>query len=164
MKKITDVSKVLPVKGTNGKMDLKKVNVLVVHHDAVYVPANGYNTMERLKMEANDHIARGWSHISYHYVIDNLGDIYKCLPEDEVAYHCGNLAINKNSLAVKLDGNFEIQKPTAAQVKSLGDFIVWITSQRPDIPKIVKSSIKGHFQIKSTACPGRNLKPYLKKY
>jgi N-acetyl-anhydromuramyl-L-alanine amidase AmpD len=161
--KIINVSKKLPFKKSNGMLDPKKVNKVVVHHDAVFVPARGYNTMERLKMEAGVHVAKGWGHISYHYVIDNLGDVYRCLPENEVGYHCGNLAINKNSLAICLHGNFMVQQPTVKQLASLKELVRWLSTQRPDLPKVLRGSFVGHRNIKATSCPGDNLYKLIRK-
>lgn len=155
--KIIDVTKKLPFKRSNGTMDKNAMRYLIIHHDAVYVPARGYNTMERLKHEANAHIARGFSHISYQYVIDNLGDIYQCLPETEVGYHAGNLAVNKSSIAICVQGNFEIQNPTKRQLEALQKILRHLCTERPDLPKIVRTSVKSHRDIKATACPGRNL-------
>lgn len=160
---IIDVTKKLPWKNSNGTMDKNKMDTIVIHHDAVLRP-DRYNTMTRLEKETNEHIAKGWGHISYHYSIDNVGDVYQCLPETEIAYHCGNLAINKKSIAIKLDGNFETQKPTEKQIKALQDLLVTLTSKRPDLPKIVRASVRGHRDIKATACPGKNLYPLIRKF
>lgn len=154
--KIINVIKKLPWKNSNGTMDQKKMDTIVVHHDAVDRPAI-YDSLNRLKVEARTHIAKLYGHISYHYSIDNIGDIYQCLPETEVAYHCGNLAINRKSIAIKFDGNMEFQKPTAAQMKAYKELIIWLTTKRPDLPKIIKSSIRNHRDIKPTSCPGKNL-------
>jgi hypothetical protein len=69
--KIIDVTKKLPWKNYNGTMDKTKMNVIVIHHDAVIRP-DRYNTLARLVQEANGHIAKGWGHISYHFSIDNI--------------------------------------------------------------------------------------------
>jgi N-acetyl-anhydromuramyl-L-alanine amidase AmpD len=162
--KILNIIKQLPWKGSNGKMNLKNIDTLVVHHDAVAIP-RAYNTLERIKNEAKAHIANNWGHFSYHYVIDNVGDIYQCVPEDEIGYHAGNLAVNKKSIAVCLHGNFQTQQPTAKQVKALQEFCTHMFTKRPDLPKIVKSSLKGHREVRvsPTACPGNNLFPLVVK-
>jgi N-acetyl-anhydromuramyl-L-alanine amidase AmpD len=144
-------------------MHKEDMNVVVVHHDAVLMPAR-YNTLARLKKEAEGHVAKGWGHISYHFSIDNIGDIYQCLPETEVGYHCGNLAINRRSIAIKFDGNFETQKPTERQIQAYKELMVWLTTKRPDLPKIIRTSVKAHRQIKATACPGKNLYPLISKF
>lgn len=164
--KIINVVKQLPwsPKGSNGALDPKKIDTLVVHHDGMLVDGP-YNTMKRLQVEAAYHVKQGWRHLSYHFVIDNVGDVYQCLPETEVGYHAGNLPVNKKSLAVCLHGNFEKQQPTPKQVAALTAFVKWITTERPDLPILVKKSLKGHREVrlKGTACPGANLFPLVIK-
>lgn len=159
--KIINIVKSLPFVKSNGVMKKEKIALLVVHHDAQFVPSSGYNTIERIKMHSRLHISKGYGHLSYHYVIDNLGDVYQCVPETEVNYHAGNYPVNLKSIAVCLHGNFEVQEPTAKQLASLKRFIAWITTERPDLPLVVKSSVKGHRDIKSTACPGKNVYKHL---
>jgi N-acetyl-anhydromuramyl-L-alanine amidase AmpD len=163
--KIIDVRSKLPFKGSNGKLDPKKINIVVVHHDAVD-NSKAYNTLTRITQEANAHVANGWKHISYHYVIDNVGDIYYCLDEKEVGYHAGNLPVNLNSIAVMVQGNYEIQTVKDKSLKALYELERYLTTQRPDLPKIVRESIKGHKEVRvaPTACPGRNLFPLIKKF
>lgn len=165
--KIIDVQKSLPWKGSNGKMDPKKIKFLVVHHDAIPIPAR-YNTMARILQIAKLHVAqpkRFGGHIAYHYTIDNIGDVYRCFPETEVGYHAGNLPVNKASIAVMLQGNFETQKPTQKQIEALTQFIKWMTTERPDLPLVVKSTIKLHKEVRKlpTACPGKYLIPVVNK-
>lgn len=161
--KIIDITKKLPFKKSNGTMKKEKIAMLVVHHDAQFVPSKGYNTLERIKMHANLHISKGWNHLSYHYVIDNVGDVYQCLPETEVGYHAGNYPVNLKSIAVCLHGNFEVQEPTKKQLATLKAFITWVTTERPDLPLVVKKTVKGHRDIKATACPGKNIYKHLTK-
>lgn len=153
--KITDITHKLPFHGSNGTMDKKKMDTIVIHHDGANRPMF-YNSLNRYISEANYHINKGWNHISYHYIIDNAGEIFKCLPETEVGYHCGNLAINRESLAIKFDGNMETQTLTSQQMKAYKELIEYLTTQRPDMPIMIKRSIKAHREIKATACPGRN--------
>jgi len=162
--KIIDITKKLPWKKGNGKLDLKKVNMLVVHHESVWMPKS-YNTLDRIVADAKYQIAKGFGHYAYHYTIDNVGDVYLCVPEDEVNYHAGNLAVNKNSLAVVIQGNMEVQSPTKAQEKALADLCTYLFTKRPDIPKLVKSGLKMHSEFRrgGTACPGRFLKPIVVK-
>lgn len=166
--KIINVIKDLPWKKSNGKMDPKKIDYLVVHHDGGIVDGP-YNTMKRIKSEANYHVSKPaifGGHIAYHFMIDNVGDVYQCLPETEIGYHAGNYAVNRRSIAVCLHGNFEKQKPTQKQIDALTAFVKWMTTERPDLPILVKKSLKGHREVrlKGTACPGKNLYPLIRKF
>lgn len=153
----------MPFRNSNGKMDKGSIDTLVIHHDGAVRPFR-YDSLKRYIGEANYHINKGWGHISYHYIIDNIGDIYQCLDENEVAYNCGNLSINRKSIAVKIDGNMEVQKPTWLQVNAYKQLMIYLTTQRPDLPILLRGSVKGHYQIKNTACPGRNFKSLIDKF
>lgn len=162
--KIIDITKKLPWKESNGNLYLNKVNLLVVHHEAVYMPKS-YNTLNRIVADAKYQITKGFGHYAYHYTIDNVGDIYLCVPETEINYHAGNLPVNKNSLSVVLQGNMEVQSPTKAQEKAITDLCAYLFTKRPDIPKLVKSGLKMHKEVRKggTACPGRYLAPLVIK-
>jgi len=161
---ILNVISKLPWKGSNGNMSLKNIDTLVVHHDAVAIPA-AYDTMQRIQSEAAYHVKVGWKHLAYHYMIDNVGDIYQCVPEKEIGYHAGNYTMNQKSIAVCLHGNFETQNPTAAQKKALREFCEMMFTKRPDLPKLLRTGLKMHkeVRIQPTSCPGRNLIPTVKE-
>jgi len=153
---IVDITNKLPFQASNGTMSKSSISTIVAHHDGETRPLM-YNSLKRYQKEAQYHISKGWSHISYHYCIDNIGTVYKCLPETEIAYHCGNLTINKKSIAIKFDGNMQTQKLTGAQILAYKELMKYLTTKRPDLPKVVKGSEKAHRDIKSTACPGINV-------
>lgn len=164
--KIKNIINQLPWSKSNGVMRKEKISIVVVHHDGDF-RSKAYNSLKRYIAEANNHIAKkpiSWNHISYHYIIDNVGDIFQCLPETEIGYHAGNLTINKKSIAIKLDGNMETQQPTDKQLKAYKELMVWLTTKRPDLPLVVKSSVRGHRDIKPTACPGKNFYKLIKKF
>lgn len=162
--KITNIINKLPWTGSNGSMDPKKISLIIIHHDGELRPER-YNSLDRYIKEAKYHITQKptWNHISYHFCIDNTGEVFQCLPLTEVGYHAGNLIINRKSIAIKFDGNFETQKPTPKQIAAYKELIKYLCTERPDLPLVVKSSIRGHRDIKATACPGKNLYPLIRK-
>lgn len=156
---VKNVIKDLAWKRSNGKMKRDKIKFLVIHHEGVATPS-AYNTLKRIQADAAYHAyTKDWGHISYHFMMDNLGEVYQCLPEDEIGYHAGNLTVNKASIALCVQGNYQTQKLNAKQEKALAEFIKWMTSERPDLPLIVKSTVKLHQEVRvgSTSCPGKNL-------
>jgi N-acetyl-anhydromuramyl-L-alanine amidase AmpD len=162
--KITNISHLLPFQKSNGTMQKANISQVIIHHDGVDRPSK-YNSIKRYISEANYHISKGWSHISYAYILDNTGEIFQCLPETEVAYHCGNLAINKKSIAIKFDGNMETQKLTEKQIVAYKELMKYLITKRPDLPKIVKGCEKPHREIKATSCPGKNVtNSFIHKY
>lgn len=160
---IVDIRKDLPFKNSNGTMNRDRIDTVVIHHDGQHRPA-AYSSLNRYKSQAAYHIGKGYGHISYHYIIDNVGVIFRCLADDEIAYHCGNWWLNRKSIAVKFDGNMDIQTLTNAQIAAYKELMVYLTTKRPDMPKVLRDSVKGHKEIKATACPGRNTMPIIHNF
>ena len=60
---------------------------------------------------------------------------------------------NEHGIGICLVGNFDVSRPTAAQMQSLTNLVSFMM-QKYDIPA---SRILGHGMTKATECPGRNL-------
>ena len=161
--RITDLRKKLPYQKSVGTNKKKSINTVVIHHDGQWRP-KAYSSFNRYSAQAEYHIGKGWSHISYHYVIDNVGEIFQCLDVDDRAYHAGNWLVNLRSIAVKFDGNMDVQPLTAAQKSSYKTLMTYLTTQRPDLPKVLKGSEIAHKEIKKTACPGKNTMDIIHNY
>jgi len=101
----------------------------------------------------------GWRDIGYHYIIGNGsqsgdGQVEKGRAENESGAHCNVDRMNYRSIGICLVGNFQEQRPTAAQMESLRRLCRDIMGRY----KIPSSKILGHGEVKgaATACPGRN--------
>lgn len=140
----------------------KEVKLLVVHHTAIQVAGDDRNSEERMRdlyaMHAN---GRGWGDIGYHYVIGDDGKIYegKVGGDYIVGGHvyCGNVG----TIGISLMGNFEVEKPTQAQMRALQWLLITL-SQRyridPDGTTVFHGkkmpTVVGHRQLLPTDCPG----------
>ena len=62
-------------------------------------------------------------------------------------------------ILIVLEGNFEIEKPTAAQLRALPRLTSWLMASY----RIAASRIKGHNDYAKTACPGKNIKAEIKR-
>jgi len=62
-------------------------------------------------------------------------------------------------LLIVVEGNFEKETPSEAQLRSLQAITQW-AAQKYRVPRI---RIKGHGDYAKTDCPGATLKPYLAK-
>jgi hypothetical protein len=127
---------------------------IVVHHSAT--AANGAVSIDR------EHKRRGWDGLGYHFVIGNGSET----PDGavEVGYrwqrqltgaHVGG-ANNIGKIGVCLIGNFEVTRPTAAQMESLHRLLAFLQT-RCAIPA---GRVRGHSEVTApghTLCPGRNL-------
>ena len=60
--------------------------------------------------------------ICYHFSIEQDGTIYQVNTES-IPWHAG--PANNNSIGIELNGNFEVEQPTDAQLHSLR----WLTAQ-----------------------------------
>lgn len=126
----------------NGGFKLRKATKrVVIHHSA-----SGDISSETIHRW---HLDRRWIGIGYHYVIRQNGDIETGRPEDTVGAHAGAGA-NPDSIGICLVGNFEHDKPTAAQMKSLAWLIKNVIYAKYGV-----LPIQGHKDHMATACPGR---------
>ena len=96
------------------------------------------------------HLNQSWSGIGYHFVIRRNGNIERGRELSAIGSHSGPKG-NGDSVGVCLTGNFEIDKPTAAQINSL----VWLILKYLE-PRYGSLQVVGHSDVMATACPGRN--------
>jgi hypothetical protein len=130
---------------------------IIIHHSATLKGNAAF--IDRL------HKDRGWEGLGYDFVIDSgnggpdgaieVGWRWK---QQREGAHCrvtGDYTNywNEHTIGICLIGNFEIQKPTEAQYKSLAKLVKFL-QQRYGIPT---SKIKGHGDADATRCPGRNM-------
>lgn len=96
------------------------------------------------------HKNQSWAGIGYHFVLRNNGTIERGRPEHTIGSHSGPNG-NIDSIGIVLTGNFEINRPTNAQLNSL----VWLLKEYL-FPKYGQLKVIGHKDVMATACPGRN--------
>ena len=138
----------MEIKETNldfGSMNLrsKVLEYIVIHHTA----STAKETVEQIH---NFHINNnGWAGIGYHFYIRKDGTIYKGRDEKYAGAHCENY--NSVSLGICLEGNFEIEKPTEKQLKSLTELLQFLKNKYGNV------QVVGHRDLNATACPGKNL-------
>lgn len=139
-----------------------EVRQLVVHHTAQAVSGDARPGRERMRALYEFHAnSRGWGDIGYHYVIDDEGQIYEGRAGGEYVVgghvYCGNVG----TIGVALMGNFDTEKPTDAQMRSLQWLLAHLagvydlnletsaTFHGETFPAIV-----GHGDLIATECPG----------
>jgi hypothetical protein len=141
------------------------INKIVVHHDAINRP-HEYDDIPRYEMEAgyqNHTSIPGSRGLQYHYRISNLGDIYLVRPHGTFLWHCGDYPVNQHSLAICLDGNFELQAPTQEQFEALKQLLDELSTQHPEFPA-AQGDVYPHRAFYATACPGTNLVDWVNAY
>lgn len=138
-------------KYTGGEAQLNNPEYIIIHHSAT---AQGdAETFRRA------HTAKGWRDIGYHYVIGNgtysgNGEVETGRTEAEDGAHCNVDGMNFKSIGICLVGNFDIDKPTPAQMEALERLCRDIMERH----KIPASRVLGHGEVKGAAtnCPGKN--------
>lgn len=140
-----------------------------VHHT---VNANDYTAAEVpgiIRSIYAYHVrSRGWRDIGYNFLIDKFGRIwegrYGGVDRPVVGAHTENY--NNYGFGVSAIGNFEIAKPTSALIQAEGALFAWklslhgVSAAATNVaigPRTFASSIMGHRDTKSTACPGKYL-------
>jgi len=140
-----------------------------VHHT---VNANDYSAAEVpaiIRSIYAYHVrSRGWRDIGYNYLVDRFGRIwegrYGGVDRNVVGAHTENY--NGDSFGASAIGNFDIAAPPQAVVGAFGALMGWklaingVSASATNVKigrRVFASSIMGHRDTKSTACPGRYL-------
>jgi N-acetylmuramoyl-L-alanine amidase len=101
------------------------------------------------------HLARGWSDIGYHYVIDIKGNINAGRPIELMGSH--TKGFNKGSIGVAYVGGVEAdgKTPKDTRTKAQKDSIIRLVKKLkgcyPDV------TIHGHNEFSNKACPSYNV-------
>lgn len=134
------------------------VNKITIHHEG-WTPVTftsataAYDRIENIRqIHTRD---RGWADIGYHYIIDRAGRVIEGRPIKFQGAHVSQN--NPHNLGILVLGNFEKQKPSNAQVQSLGRF----TKLMMRTHGVAGNAVHTHQEIKPTQCPGRTLQAHI---
>ena len=132
---------------------------ITIHHDGMDPVAlhSKADVAHRLDQIRRSHLTRNFGDIGYHYIIDPMGGVWEGRPMMWQGAHVANQ--NPHNIGVMCLGNFEVERPTSAQLDSLDRF----TSQLMRMYRIPVSEVKTHRELASTQCPGRNLQPHINR-
>jgi hypothetical protein len=125
------------------------ISRLTVHHTAV--SAAGWDR-DRIRRYQSQHQDRGMADLAYHVLVSPAGDLYEGRPfstagETFTAYDPAG------HLHVVVEGNFDEESPTEAQLRSVAALLAWGAETFSADP----ATIAGHQRYAVTACPGTNL-------
>lgn len=140
-----------------------KITHITIHHTGV--DSNPKRSLEdKLRglqafSQRDDKLADGrtkpaWPDIPYHYYISMDGRI----GEGRRSRYVGDTNTEYDPtghLLIVVEGNFEIEKPTDAELKSLEQMVRWAAERW----HVKAANIQGHGDYAKTDCPGKNLKP-----
>ena len=132
------------------------VRFVTVHHDGLdqlIETTNEHEMAERIEIYRAGHRAKGWGDIGYHFVIDRAGNVWEARSLKWQGAHVKNR--NEGNVGIVMMGNFQVQKPTAAQMKALRNHLRAVCAYF-SVPWTRVFS-HGEWPGASTECPGRNL-------
>jgi len=101
-------------------------------------------------------MSRGWGDLAYHYIIGVDGTVYEARDTRYEGDTGTNYDPNGDFLVV-VEGNFDNDIPTQAQLDSLVRVLAWAATRFDVSP----TTIAGHRDHASTSCPGGNLYAYI---
>ena len=101
-----------------------------------------------------------WADIGYHYLIDRSGVIWQGRPSKYQGAHAGGRN-NRGNLGIALLGNYLKQRPSRAQIESLGDLVTMLTNHFG----LSAGNVYTHGEIAGgrTTCPGPVLARYVRE-
>jgi N-acetyl-anhydromuramyl-L-alanine amidase AmpD len=130
---------------------------IIIHHTAVSYDKNP----DQFAATKKYHKSLGWGDIGYHYEIAKNGKVYKGRGESTPGAHTKEKGTNYKSIGIALDGNFDTELPTDAQVTSLTNLLEDICA-RHDIPSN-RIFPHRHYAVSRwtgkpyKSCPGNNI-------
>lgn len=104
---------------------------------------------DRIRGYQRYHKDQGWPDVAYHYLIDQAGRIYEGRPVDAPGDTFTEYDPTGHFLPC-LDGNFDIEPPSAESVDALALILAWAS----DTYGIVPQTLSGHRDHAATTCPG----------
>jgi hypothetical protein len=126
-----------------------EVKYLVLHHTAVSREKNS----AQFEAVRNYHKSKGWGDIGYAYFIEPNGLLLKGRRDDIPQAHVLEDNMNYKSLGICLTGNFDIEDPTPAQLKTLSSLLINLRIKY----NISRDKVNFHRDFaKYKSCPGNN--------
>lgn len=92
--------------------------------------------------------------IGYHYLINSKGEVLQARKTNEMGAHC---VPNDGKVGICLIGNFEVEKPTEAQLNALEGVLNNIKKDYG----LTDDQVYAHCEKSQTLCPGKELKLWI---
>ena len=142
-------------------MKVHEPRSLVVHHSAVRrKPGQDLKRKmrglqafsQRVEKLADGRRKPAWGDVPYHFTIGADGDI----AEGRDMSFAGDTNTGydtRGHIQIVVEGNFEVEKPSAPQLKALTGLLAWLSAKW----RIPPDKITGHNDHAATKCPGKHL-------
>lgn len=134
------------------------ITCVTIHHDGLEElcwATKQDAVAERLELYRRGHLGRGWADIGYHLAIDRGGSLWQCR---SIRWQGAHVHLhNEGNIGVLVMGNFELQKPSTAQLATLRRVVTDLCSTY----QIRRGEVYTHKEWRDaqTACPGSELQP-----
>ncbi|XP_011180165.1 peptidoglycan-recognition protein SC2 [Zeugodacus cucurbitae] len=132
----------------------------VIHHTAgAYCSTQASCSQQMRNIQSYHMDSLGWADIGYNFLIGGDGQVYEGRGWSTMGAHATNW--NSKSIGISFMGNYNNDKPTAAQIAAAKGLLADAVSRGQ-----IKSGyiLYGHRQVGSTECPGNNLYAEIKKW
>lgn len=135
---------------------------LTLHHEGMGIESTGPESeveAQMRKIQAAHKERMGAGDIGYHFIIDCNGRIWEGRSLKYQGAHAGNGDANRGNIGVVLLGNFELQHPKPAQIKSMQLLVEYLQREYsiPNSSIYTHNEIRVKYGIGETDCPGRYL-------
>lgn len=132
---------------------LDRIDRITVHHDGMppVTLLSQRDVAARIDQIRIAHQRLGWGDIGYHYIVDPFGQVWQGRPLPWQGAHVKDQ--NERNLGILSLGNFEMQSPTPAQVRTLEQFL----ASRMQAHGVSLGAVHTHRELAPTLCPGRNM-------
>ncbi len=148
---------------TRSVVPMSRPTRITVHHtaDQPAIAALGIREPKAYLRRIQDYCTGSlkWGDIGYHYLISSDGRIWEGRPLKYQGAHAGNNSLNRGNIGIALIGNFDLDRPSSSQVKSLGSLLSALST----VHGIASSRIYGHQDLRDTGCPGTHLQAVLSR-
>jgi hypothetical protein len=144
-----------------GYKEQKRLRRVVLHHTswaaADLIGAGMAAEAACMRAIQRNHKARDWIDVGYHFVVMPSGRIFLGRPVSAVGAHVAGH--NTGSVGVSLAGDFDVEEPTPAAIRSIDYVLERLVPGGAGLPLV------GHRDLApTTTCPGAALHPYVDRH
>lgn len=132
---------------------------LIIHHSASLRDQTSYADVNGWHKSRNFPKSEIGSYVGYHYLILGDGTLHRARNDHEMGAHAKDDGMNYKSIGICLTGDFELELPSEAQLRTLKDMLLSLTL----LYGIKSENVFAHSKVSETLCCGKNLRPVIPK-
>lgn len=165
---------ILPRKRWNARPPRRKIGPLgvpvriTIHHQGTVVNSVDLQSAARRIRSVQEYHqeTKKWDDIAYHLIVDRAGRVWEGRPIESTGAHAGNRSSNHGNVGLLLLGDFDVQRPTAAQEAALVDLLehgcrIW---KIPRDHVVTHNEIRVSSGVGATACPGKHVASIVRRF